>query len=64
MKCTNCRKAEALDTRWDRIKRWLFICLFPQQSIDLSQEKYTQGFGDGYAMGMKHAKQNKGSDIC
>lgn len=59
-KCNNCRKADVLDNRWDRIKRWLFYRLFPEQIIDLSQEKYTQGIGDGYALGMKHAKQNKG----
>jgi hypothetical protein len=58
-KCTNCRKAEAMDTVWDRISRWLFYRVFPQQVIDLSQEKYTQGFGDGYAKGFKHAKDFK-----
>lgn len=59
-KCTNCRKADVLDTRWDRIKRWFFYRIFSQQIIDLSQEKFTQGFSDGYVRGMKHAKENKG----
>lgn len=54
-KCSNCRKAEALDTRWDRIKRKLCHALFAQQVIDISQEKYTSGFGDGYTKGFEHA---------
>lgn len=58
-KCSDCRKADALDTRWDRIVRWVFFRLFPKQIIDLNQEKYTQGFGDGYTMGIKHAKENQ-----
>lgn len=62
MKCSNCRKAEAVDTRMDRIKRWLFYRLFPVQIQDLSSEKYTQGFGDGYTMGFKHVKQNENTD--
>lgn len=53
-KCTECRKATALDTRWDRISRWFFFQLFPKQITDLSQEKFTQGFGDGYKMGYGH----------
>lgn len=58
-KCTNCRKTEALDTRWERFSRWVFYRVFPQQIIDLSQEKFTQGFGDGYSKGMKHARENQ-----
>lgn len=58
-KCTECRKAEALDTPWERITRWWFYHLFPKNIIDLSQEKYTQGIGDGYTLGFKHAKENK-----
>lgn len=59
MRCTECRKADALDTLWDRISRWMFYRLFPRQIIDLNQEKYTQGFGDGYSIGMKHAQSNQ-----
>ncbi len=62
-KCTNCRKAEVLDTTWDKISRWLFMRLFPQQIIDISQEKYTQGFSDGYFIGMKHVQQNNGQKV-
>lgn len=62
-KCTDCRKAESIDTWSDRIIRWFFHRLFPKQIVDLSQEKFTQGFGDGYSIGMKHAKKNQELDI-
>ena len=62
-KCTECRKAEALDTQWERFTRWVFFRLFPKQIIDINQEKYTQGFGDGYSTGMKHANQNQELDV-
>ena len=62
-KCTECRKAEALDTTWERITRWLFYRLFPKRIVDLSQEKYTQGFGDGYKKGFDHVKQNQANNI-
>lgn len=58
MKCTDCRKNEALDTRWERIRRWAFFKLFPEEIINLSQEKFTQGFGDGYKKGCEHTLFN------
>ena len=58
-KCSSCRKWDAeLDTTWDRI-RLKFFHLFAKDIIDLSQEKFTQGFADGYAMGQKHAERDK-----
>jgi len=52
MKCTNCRKKDIeLLTRWERIKDYLFYRLFPKDIVDLSQNKYTQGFSDGYKTG-------------
>lgn len=53
-KCTTCRKADALDTRIERITRWIFYRMFPKQIIDLGAEKFTQGFGDGYKKGHEH----------
>lgn len=58
-KCTNCRKAEAMDTKIDRLLRWFFYRLFPKQITDLVSEKFTQGFSDGYSKGMEHAKKNQ-----
>lgn len=56
-KCLTCRKAtEELDSRWDRIRQWFFN-RFHQDIVDLSQDKFTQGFGDGYKVGFKHAQE-------
>lgn len=57
-KCEDCRKAEELDTPWEKITRWLLFMLFPKCVSDISQEKYTQGFGDGYKTGFQHMKDN------
>lgn len=52
MKCTNCRQKDIeLLTKWERLKDYLFYKLFPKDIIDLSQNKYTQGFSDGYKTG-------------
>lgn len=56
MKCYDCRLNDALDTPWERLRRWAFFKLFPHDIINLSQEKYTQGFGDGYKKAWEHAK--------
>lgn len=51
-KCSQCRKNDTeLLSWWERVKNWLFNHLFPQDIIDLSQDKYTQGFSDGYVKG-------------
>lgn len=53
MKCSQCRKENReLNTLWERTKNWIFHHLFPQDVIDLSQDKYTQGFSDGYTRGV------------
>ncbi len=55
-KCLQCRKlSNELDSTWDRIRMWLFN-RFHSDILDLSQDKYTQGFGDGYKTGYAHAK--------
>ncbi len=41
------------DSQWDRI-RLFFFNFFHNDIIDLSQDKYTQGFGDGYRTGFLH----------
>ncbi len=52
MKCTTCRAKDIeLLTRYERFKNWLFYKLFPEDIIDLSQNKYTQGFSDGVTRG-------------
>ena len=57
-KCSSCRKVEAeLDTTWDRVRLWMFH-FFHSDIIDLSQDRYTQGFADGYKVGMEHARKN------
>jgi hypothetical protein len=48
MKCKACRKDEAILTLWERTRNWFFN-LFSQDVIDLAQEKYTLGFGEGYS---------------
>jgi hypothetical protein len=55
-KCIDCRKNEALDTRWERIRHWFFFKMFPRDIISFSQEKFTQGFADGYKTGFEHAQ--------
>lgn len=56
MKCSDCRKLEAeLDGWWDRVRLWMFNW-FKDDIIDLSQDKFTQGFSDGYKEGFKQAK--------
>ena len=58
MKCTQCRKMnKELNTRWERVKNWIFHRLFPQDIQDLSQDKFTQGFSDGFKKGMSVAKE-------
>lgn len=47
MKCQSCRKDDAVLTWWERLRFWCFQ-RFHQDILDLSQEKYTMGFGDGY----------------
>lgn len=50
MKCKACRKDEAILTTWERVRNW-FFCRFSQDVIDLAQEKFTLGYGEGYAKG-------------
>lgn len=57
-KCPDCRTKEAeLTTWWERLKNRVFR-LFSEEIIDLSQDRYTQGFGDGYKMGGDHASEH------
>ena len=57
-KCSSCRKLDSeLNSWWDRIRLKFFNC-FKGDIIDLSQEKFTQGFGDGYKKGREHEREN------
>ncbi len=61
-KCETCRKADVLDSWWDKQRLKLFH-LFHNDIIDLSQDKFTQGFSDGYAMGRKHEKAAQADNV-
>lgn len=58
-KCFTCRKNDALDSRWDKVRSKLLHFFFKEDIIDLSQDKFTQGFSDGYVIGRKHAKEDQ-----
>ncbi len=56
-RCSSCRKTESeLLTWWDKI-RLFFFNFHHEDIIDLSQDKFTQGFSDGYKAGMEKAKE-------
>ncbi len=56
-KCLQCRKhTKELDSRWERIRGWFFN-LFHEDILDLSQNKFVQGFGDGYKEGFARANE-------
>lgn len=57
--CDQCRKDRAVDTQWDILRSWLFKRLFPKDYVDLAEEKYTKGFGEGYAKGLQSAASHK-----
>lgn len=58
MKCETCRKTEvSLTSRWERFKYWIMKKLFSQDLIDSNQEKYMQGFGDGYKTAIQHGQE-------
>lgn len=57
-KCETCRKADVLDSWWDKQRLKLFH-FFHNDIIDLSQDKFTQGFSDGYLMGRKHEREEQ-----
>jgi len=57
-KCSQCRRAsDLLDSRWDKIRLWLFNHLFAADITDLSQDKFTQGFSDGYKAGFARGEE-------
>lgn len=56
MKCADCRENEALDTRWERVKRWFMFHFFPVEVNNISSEKYTQGFADGFDYGKREVE--------
>lgn len=57
MKCQTCRTKDVeLLTRWERIRNWFFEhvnhTFFADDFDDLKQQKYTQGFSDGFERGV------------
>lgn len=59
MKCSKCRElSKELDSRWDRVRLW-FFGWFHSDIIDISQDKFTQGFSDGLAEGFLQAKSRE-----
>ena len=67
MRCNDCRKdkaeSDAFLTTWERVKLWAFKH-FHEEITDLSAEKYTSGFGEGYAVGFDHAKELARAHTC
>ena len=67
MRCNTCRKDKAETdsflTLWGRIKLFLFN-KFHEEITDLSAEKFTSGFGEGYAVGFGHAKEFASAHTC
>lgn len=63
MLCIDCRKKEAQypDTRWERMREWLFRRLFVKEIESLSNERFIQGFGDGYKQGFDQSANLRGS---
>ncbi len=58
-RCSQCRKMNReLLTIWERIKNRLFH-LFTADIQDLSQDKYTQGFSDGWVKGRQSAMDDE-----
>lgn len=56
-RCRDCRKkSEQIDSRWDRIRLWFFN-IFTDDITDLSSDKFTQGYGEGYKAGFDRAKE-------
>lgn len=53
--CEYCRKVKP-DTTWEKI-RGLFFRKFTKEIKDLRDDRYTQGIGDGYKLGMIRAKE-------
>lgn len=62
MKCTQCRNKDVeLLTRWERTRHWLFWkvndVFFGEDMRDLTSEKYTQGYSDGYTAGVESERK-------
>lgn len=56
-KCSQCRKLDKeLDSWWDRLRLKMFH-VFHKDIVELSQDKYTQGFSDGYKTGRTHQRE-------
>lgn len=53
MRCRDCRKqAKELDSWWDRVRLWFFY-KFKNDIFDLSNDKFTEGYGEGYKAGLE-----------
>ncbi len=64
MKCQTCRKNDVeLLSYYERVKNWLFNQLFKQDIIDLSQDKYTQGFSDGFVGGRVAERKSMAKEL-
>lgn len=61
MRCTSCRKAEVLDTWWDKI-RVFFFRQFKRDLEDFRMDFYTQGISEGYKLGFNQATSLKYED--
>ena len=56
MLCTACRKVPEMRTRWEKFRAWI-MHWFHEEMLEWGDEKFTQGFGEGYKAGHYHAKE-------
>lgn len=59
MKCIICKKEGQPIHLKDRIRLWFFNHMFYEERQDLSEDKYTKGFGEGYKIGFQQSKEHQ-----
>ena len=58
-RCSDCRGQQAELNLWEKVRACAFR-FFHENITDLSSDKFTQGFGEGYKQGFEHANTQKG----
>ena len=57
-KCISCRRNEAVFTRWERIRGWLFVRLFPEDYKDCQTNARLEGWAEGYKKGREMEREH------